>query len=130
MSTENEVVAELDARALRAWPEPADRADPDGDLVLVVTDGTTTVRFATGWGREDGPSPDLAIYGMERLALSADHFAQAMRVRSGLAEPKEIPWAGAPVTGPKPDPEQDDRRGYVEKNRGDKFPLHTTLNGP
>lgn len=78
-----EPMVDLDARALRAWVDRADREDPDcGDVVLVISDGDVTVRITSGAGGR----MQLAHFGADRLEIAAGQFAAALASRSQSAQ--------------------------------------------
>lgn len=73
-----EPVADLDARALRAWIERADMEDPAcDDVVMVISDGDVTVRIVSGIGGRQ----ILARFGAERLNIVAEQYAHALAIR-------------------------------------------------
>jgi hypothetical protein len=86
-----ELLADLDARALRAWIEPSDPDDPKcDDVALVISDGDTTIRIVSGMG----DSAMLAQMGAQRLGDVARQFAEAL-----TPKPISGPIYG-PVNGP------------------------------
>lgn len=85
----DEADLELDARALRAWVEPADPDERDGDLVLVITDGDNTIRITSGMGG----NRQLAVYGLQRLSGVVRQFGMTLK----HGEPQPI---RGPLTGP------------------------------
>lgn len=108
---------DLDVRAMRAWVEPADRGEPDGDVVLVATDGDTRVRMTSGAGGK----ADLAIHGAERLAAAAEQYVEALRLR---INPRRSPVA-SPWTWPMRETrDHEEARLFADRE------FHGPLNGP
>jgi hypothetical protein len=81
---------DFDIRDLRGWITSADPDDPDcTDLVLIITDGDTTVRFLSGMGG----GPILAWMGARRLADVAVQFGAVLAAN----DPRS---AHGPLNGP------------------------------